>query len=66
MICPECYGCGCGIIGDTFIPSACHECHGSGVVYCCDKAGANDLSEYPVAVTVADYCNWALRQHVDH
>jgi len=30
----------CWIFGVTRIP--CPECYGSGVAYCCDKAGTND------------------------
>jgi hypothetical protein len=66
MICPDCYGKGYrgSVCWDG--TKICPECQGSGIAYCCDKAGANDLSDDPVAVTIADYWDWALRQPVGH
>jgi hypothetical protein len=63
MICPTCHGTGNDPV--WFYPP-CPECQGSGIAYCCDKAGANDLSDDPVAVTIADFLDWALRQPVVH
>jgi DnaJ-class molecular chaperone len=42
MVCPKCYGCGEDVHAPTsyFVP--CPECQGSGIVSCCDTAGASE------------------------
>ena len=45
MICPTCHGCGNAVYIDPINwdkgVSVCRECQGSGIAYCCDKAGEN-------------------------
>jgi hypothetical protein len=45
MRCEACCGTGFSALGND--PMICLECRGSGLVYCCDEAGANPPNVYP-------------------
>jgi RecJ-like exonuclease len=40
MVCPKCYGMGWACIAGKMHSKPCPECQGSGIVSCCDTAGA--------------------------
>ena len=62
MVCPKCYGLGCSC-HDPRVP--CPECQGSGIVSCCDTAGAGgdvDAQHGETAQERAALNEWAFAQ----